>query len=74
MRYVLALFLPWLAFFTMGMILSGIVCLVLQLTLIGWLPATIWAFFAINNYYSEQRNDKLIKAIERSGNRTLLRP
>ncbi len=74
MRYVLALFLPWLAFFTMGMILSGIVCLILQLTLIGWLPATIWAFFAINNYYSEKRNDKLIKAIEQSGNRTLLRP
>ncbi len=74
MRYVLALFLPWLAFFTMGMILSGIVCLILQLTIIGWLPATIWAFFAINNYYSEKRNDKLIKAIEQSGNRTLLRP
>ncbi len=74
MRYVLALFLPWLAFFTMGMVLSGIVCLILQLTLIGWLPATVWAFFAINNYYSEKRNDKLIKAIEQSGNRTLLRP
>ena len=65
MRYVLALFLPWLAFFTMGMILSGIVCLVLQLTVIGWLPATIWAFFAINNFYAERRNEKLMRAIER---------
>jgi uncharacterized membrane protein YqaE (UPF0057 family) len=74
MRYLLALLLPWLAFFTMGMVLSGIVCLILQLTIIGWLPATIWAFFAINNYYSEKRNDKLIKAIERSGNQTPLRP
>jgi uncharacterized membrane protein YqaE (UPF0057 family) len=67
MRYVLALFLPWLAFFTMGMVLSGIVCLILQLTVIGWLPATIWAFFAINNYYSERRNDELIRAIDRNG-------
>jgi uncharacterized membrane protein YqaE (UPF0057 family) len=67
MRYVLALFLPWLAFFTMGMVLSGIVCLILQLTVIGWLPATIWAFFAINNYYSAQRNDALIRTIEKSG-------
>ena len=66
MRYVLALFLPWLAFFTMGMVLSGIVCLILQLTVIGWLPATIWAFFAINNYYSERRNDELIHAIDRN--------
>jgi uncharacterized membrane protein YqaE (UPF0057 family) len=67
MRYVLALFLPWLVFFTMGEVLSGIICLVLQLTVIGWLPATIWAFFAINNFYAERRNNSLISAIERSG-------
>lgn len=67
MRYLLALFLPWLAFFTMGMPLSGIVCLILQLTVIGWLPATIWAFFAINNYYAERRNDALIRAFESGG-------
>jgi hypothetical protein len=28
MRYVLALLLPWLAFFTMDVFLSGIVCLI----------------------------------------------
>jgi uncharacterized membrane protein YqaE (UPF0057 family) len=67
MRYVLALFLPWLVFFTMGEVLSGIICLILQITLIGWLPATIWAFFAINNFYAERRNDKLISTIERAG-------
>ena len=67
MRYVLALFLPWLVFFTMGEVLSGFVCLILQLTVIGWLPATIWAFFAINNFYAERRNSSLISAIERSG-------
>ena len=50
MRYVIALLLPWLSFFTMGMPLSGVVCLVLQVTLIGWLPATIWAFYTIYNY------------------------
>jgi len=55
MRYLIALFLPWLAFFTLGMPISGIVCLILQLTLIGWLPAALWAMFAINNYYAEQR-------------------
>jgi len=68
MRYVLALFLPWLVFFTMGMVGSGIICLILQLTLIGWLPATIWAFFAINNFYAQQRNDELIRAIGRQAN------
>jgi uncharacterized membrane protein YqaE (UPF0057 family) len=67
MRYVLALFLPWLVFFTMGEVLSGVICLILQLTVIGWLPATIWAFFAINNFYAERRNDRLIGAIEKTG-------
>jgi uncharacterized membrane protein YqaE (UPF0057 family) len=65
MRYIIALFLPWLAFFTMGKPFSGIICLILQLTIIGWLPAAIWAFFAINNYYAEQRDDALRRELGR---------
>jgi len=74
MRYLLALFLPWLAFFTMGMVGSGIICLILQLTVIGWLPASIWAFFAINNYYAQQRNDELMRTIAKSANAPASRP
>ena len=70
MRYVIALFLPWLSFFTMGKVISGIVCLLLQLTVIGWLPAAIWAFFAINNYYAQQRDERLIQAVDRLGSQT----
>ncbi len=55
MRYLIALLLPWLSFFTMGMPVSGLICLVLQLTLIGWLPAAIWAMFVVNNYNAERR-------------------
>lgn len=66
MRYLIALLLPWLAFFTMGMPISGVICLILQLTVIGWLPATIWAFFAINNYYAEQRDHALRREFGRS--------
>lgn len=43
MRLLIALLLPWLAFFTIGRPLSGIVCTVLQVTLIGWVPAAIWS-------------------------------
>ncbi len=50
MRYILALFIPWLTFFTMGKPIQGILCLLLQITLIGWLPATIWSFISISNY------------------------
>jgi uncharacterized membrane protein YqaE (UPF0057 family) len=66
MRYLIALFLPWLVFFTMGKIGQGILCLILQITLIGWLPATIWAFISISNYNADKRTDRLIGAIERA--------
>lgn len=48
MSYILALFLPFLAVILKGRVLVGIVLLVLQLTLIGWLPATLVAFFIIH--------------------------
>lgn len=41
MRYVLAFFLPWLSLILQGKIGSGIICLILQLTIIDWIPAFI---------------------------------
>lgn len=64
MRYLIALFVPWLAFFTMGKLISGFLCLLLQITIIGWLPATIWAFISISGYEARQ-TDRLVRAIER---------
>jgi len=40
---LLAVLFPWLSFLLRGKILHGIICLILQITLIGWLPAAIWA-------------------------------
>ena len=65
MRYLIALFLPWLSFFTMGKIFQGIICLILQLTLFGWIPATIWAFVSISNYHADQRTEKVLRAVAR---------
>jgi uncharacterized membrane protein YqaE (UPF0057 family) len=67
MRYFIALIFPWLTFFTMGKVFQGILCLILQITLIGWLPATIWAMFAVSNYNADKRTDRVIKAIQRGG-------
>jgi uncharacterized membrane protein YqaE (UPF0057 family) len=58
MRLLLAIFLPFLAFFTIGRPIAGIVCLILQVTLIGWLPAAIWAVYALGQY----KTDKKIEA------------
>ncbi|WP_447642025.1 MULTISPECIES: YqaE/Pmp3 family membrane protein [Chitinophagaceae] len=60
---LLAILFPFLSFILRGKILTGIICLVLQITLIGWLPAAIWAAMSLNNARAEKRNDKLIKAI-----------
>ena len=55
MRLVIAIFLPFLAFFTIGRPIAGIVCLILQITLIGWLPAAIWAVYALGQYNTDRK-------------------
>jgi uncharacterized membrane protein YqaE (UPF0057 family) len=64
MRLLISLILPWLTFFTIGRPLAGIVCLVLQLTVIGWLPATIWAVYALSQYKTDQ---KIQRALQQRG-------
>ncbi len=34
---------PWLAMFLRGHVVQGVLCIILHLTVIGWIPATIWA-------------------------------
>lgn len=62
MRLVIAIFLPFLAFFTIGRPFAGILCLLLQITLIGWLPAAIWAVYALGQYKTDKKIAKAISA------------
>jgi len=55
MRLLIALLLPWLLFFTIGRPLAGIVCLILQITLIGWIPAAIWAAYALGQFNTDRK-------------------
>ena len=55
MRLIIAILLPWLTFFTIGRPLAGILCLILQITVIGWLPAAIWAVYALSQYNTDQK-------------------
>lgn len=64
MRYVIAFFLPWLSLILQGKILPGIICLILQITIIGWIPAFIWALVSLNRMYADRRTDKVIEAIK----------
>lgn len=60
MRLLIALFFPWLMFFTIGRPFAGTICLLLQITLIGWLPAAIWAVYALSQYKTDQKIKKAL--------------
>lgn len=55
MRLLLAILLPWLQFFTIGKPISGILCLILQITLIGWIPAAIWSVYSLSQYKTDKK-------------------
>lgn len=55
MRLFLAIFLPPLAFFTIDRPLAGIMCFILWVTLIGWIPAALWAVYAVSEYETDQK-------------------
>jgi uncharacterized membrane protein YqaE (UPF0057 family) len=55
MRLIIAILLPWLLFFTIGRPGAGIICLILQITLIGWLPGAIWAVYALSQWNTDRK-------------------
>ncbi|MBN3859990.1 YqaE/Pmp3 family membrane protein [Neisseriaceae bacterium PsAf] len=61
MRLIIALLLPWLLFFTIGRPFAVILCLILQLTILGWLPASIWAVYALSQYKTDKKLENLKK-------------
>lgn len=64
MRYLLAILLPWISFFTIGQPISAVICLILQITLLGWPIAALWALFAVNSYYADRRAERMVGAMQ----------
>ncbi len=63
---LIAILLPWLSFMLRGRILTGILCLLLQITLIGWIPAAIWAVISLQNAREDRRTRKIVKAMKQN--------
>ena len=61
MRLLLAIFLPFILFFTIDRPITGIICLLLQLTIIGWLPAALWAVYTLSQYETDKKLKKAKK-------------
>lgn len=55
MRLFLAIFLPFIVFFTIKRPLAGITCPVLQITVIGWLPAALWAVYSLSQFNTDRK-------------------
>ncbi len=62
MRLLIAFLLPWLTFFTIGRPFAGLLCLFLQITVLGWVPATIWAVYALSQYKTDQKIRKALNS------------
>jgi uncharacterized membrane protein YqaE (UPF0057 family) len=63
---LIAIIFPFLSFFLRGRIITGIICLILQITILGWIPAAIWAVVSLQNARADRRNRELIRAIKKS--------
>jgi uncharacterized membrane protein YqaE (UPF0057 family) len=61
MRLILAILLPWLQFFTIGRPFAGIICLILQITIVGWIPAAIWSVYALSQYKTDQKISRAVR-------------
>jgi len=62
MRLLIALLFPWLLFFTIGRPFAGMMCLFLQITILGWIPAAIWAVYALSEYKTDQKIKRTIRS------------
>ena len=60
---LIAILLPWLSFILRGRILTGILCLLLQITILGWIPAAIWAVISLQNHRADRRTRRMIRAM-----------
>jgi uncharacterized membrane protein YqaE (UPF0057 family) len=63
--YFWALILPSLAMLLCGKPFQALLCLVLQLTVLGWLPATIWAWFVVSSHLADKRTDRLVQELRK---------
>jgi uncharacterized membrane protein YqaE (UPF0057 family) len=58
-----AVLLPWLVLLLRGHVLQAALCLALQLTLIGWIPAAIWAARVVSSERRERRYREMLRLL-----------
>lgn len=62
-----ALFLPFMVFFSAGRPVAGVLCFVLQFSLIGWLPAVAWAVRTLSRHHADSTTESATESGTGSG-------
>ncbi len=62
---LIAILIPWLSFFLRGKILAGILCFFLQITVLGWIPAAMWAVASRIDGKNEARYRNMTRNMKR---------
>jgi uncharacterized membrane protein YqaE (UPF0057 family) len=65
MLYLFAILLPPVAFLFAGKPFQAILSILLMCTVIGWIPAAIWAIAVVADVKAQKRQKQLIKALKR---------
>jgi TM2 domain-containing membrane protein YozV len=60
---LLAILFPGFSMMIHGHILKGILCIILQITLIGWIPAAIWGVASRSQDLAERRHRETLAVL-----------
>lgn len=58
-----AILLPWLALLLGGRMFQAALCLILQLTVLGWVPAALWAVVVVNDDKRERQYREMLRIL-----------
>ena len=62
-----AILLPGISMIFRGHVFKGILCGILHLTLIGWIPAAIWAVASHREDLAEARHRETLRVLAQPG-------
>lgn len=60
---VVAVLLPWLALLLHKRFFQAAFCLGLQLSVVGWIPAAIWAVLLVNHDRKDRQYQEMLRVL-----------
>jgi uncharacterized membrane protein YqaE (UPF0057 family) len=63
MTYLIAIVFPPAAMALAGKPVQALLCVLLMITIIGWIPAAIWALFVVSSTHADRRTNRIVRAM-----------